>query len=68
MEEEEEKIEYGGGGDGGGGIHPKNCLSWMEKSGENSNFLQKNCIRTRKLSILQCVRTGQQASLKTKVC
>ena len=36
-------------------IHPKNWISWMEKSAENSNFPQKYCLRTRKLSILQCV-------------
>ena len=37
-------------------IHPKNWISWLENSAENSNFPQKDCLRTRKLSILQCVK------------
>ena len=37
-------------------IHPKNWLSLLENSAENSNFPQKDCLRTRKLSILQCVK------------
>ena len=49
-------------------IRPKNWISWTEKSAENLNFPQKDCFRTRKLSILQCLRKGQQTSLKTKIC
>ena len=37
-------------------IHPKNWLCLLENSAENSNFPQKDCLRTRKLSILQCVK------------
>ena len=36
-------------------VHPKNWISWLEDFAENSNFPQKDCLRTRKLSILQCV-------------
>ena len=39
-----------------GFIHPKNWNSLLENSAENSNFLQKYCLRTQKLSILQCVK------------
>ena len=28
-------------------IHPKNCVSLLENSAENSNFPQKDCLRTR---------------------
>ena len=33
-------------------IHPKNWLSLLENSAENSNFPQRDCLRTRELSIL----------------
>ena len=38
------------------GIHPKNWLCLLENSAENSNYPQKDCLRTQKLSILQCVK------------
>jgi len=33
-------------------IHPKKWISLLENSAENSNFTLKDCLRTRKLSIL----------------
>ena len=44
----------------------KNWISWMEKSAENSNFLQNECHRTQKLSILQFVREKCPVSASNK--
>ena len=45
-------------------IHPKKWNSLLENFAENSNFPQKDCLRTRRLSILQCVKKRSRCIFK----
>ena len=49
-------------------IHPNNWISWLENSAENSNFPQKDCLGTRKLSILKCVRKKVNRHIRRPKC